>query len=108
MHNVDIEAPRWIAGYEALADSLMDGFDMCIYEYTSDMSCRELLHQYSDHPNVREYEMRIAIADRKLKAILKPTNRCIHGDYPESHFWFWTYPPNSPELENDLREMGAI
>jgi hypothetical protein len=26
-------------------------------------------------------------------------------DYPESHFWFWTYPPNSPELENDLREI---
>ena len=38
MHNVDIEAPRWIAGYELLANTLGDGFDMCIYEYTNDMS----------------------------------------------------------------------
>lgn len=108
MHNVDAEAPRWIASYEALADTLADGFDMCIYEYTNDMSCRELLHRFADHRIVREYENRIAIADRKLKAILQPTKCCIHGDYPESHFWFWAYPPNSPELENDLREMGAI
>jgi hypothetical protein len=108
MHNVDVEAPRWIAGYEDLADSLVNGYDMCIYEYTSDMSCRHLLHQFADHPRVREYENRIAIADRKLKSIIRPTKCCIHGDYPESYFWFWTYPPNSPKLENDLREIGAI
>ncbi len=108
MHNVDLEAPRWIAGYEFLANTLGDGFNMCIYEYTNDLSCRELLHQYSEHCVVREYEQRIRIADEKLKAILKPTKCCIHGDYPESHFWFWAYPPNSPELENDLREIGAI
>ncbi|MGN6547517.1 MAG: hypothetical protein ACTHK7_20865 [Aureliella sp.] len=108
MHDVDIEAPRWIASYEFLADTLGDGYEMCIYEYTNDMSCRELLHQYADHCIVRQYRDRIADADRKLKALLKPTNRCIHGDYPESHFWYWAYPPNSPELENDLREIGAI
>jgi len=108
MHNVELEAPRWIAGYEFLADTLADGYDMCIYEYTNDMTCRELLHQYADHHVIREFEKRIAIADGRLKAILNPTKQCIHGDYPESHFWFWAYPPNSPELENDLREMGAI
>ena len=108
MHNVKFEAPRWIAAYESLADTLSDGFDKCIYEYTNDMTCRELLHQHFDHPIVREYKTRIVIADRKLRAILIPTNRCIHGDYPESHFWFWSYPPNSPELEKDLRETGVI
>ncbi len=108
MHNVEAEAPRWIAGYESLVDSLADGYHMCIYEYTNDMSCRELLHQYAGHQIVREFEKRIALADEKLKAILKSTKRCIHGDYPKSHFWFWTYPPNSLELENDLREIGAI
>lgn len=108
MHNIDAETPRWVAGWEALAESLADGYDMCIYEYTNDMSCRELLHQFADHHVVREYEDRIAIADRKLKSILKPTKCCIHGEYPESHFWFWTYPPSSPELESDLREIGAI
>ncbi len=108
MHNVDVEAPRWIAGYEHLAETLADGYDMCIYEYTNDISCRELLHRYADHPFVRQYEQRIVIADKKLNSILKPTKSCIHGDYPESHFWYWRYPSNSPELENDLREMGAI
>ena len=61
MHNVDVEAPRWIAGYEGLADSLANGYDMCIYEYTNDMSCRHLLHQFAGHPLVREYENRVAI-----------------------------------------------
>ena len=108
MRNVDVEAPRWIAAYEGLADSLVDGYDMSIYEYANDMSCRELLHQFADHHIVRGYEDRIAITDRKMKALLRPTKRCIHGNHPESHFWFWAYPLNSPELENDLREMGAI
>jgi hypothetical protein len=108
MHNVDVDVPKWIAAYEGLAESLADGYDMCIHEYTNDMSCRELLHQFADHHIVYQYDDRIAIADRKLKSILKPTKCCIHGDFPESHFWFWTYPPNSPELESDLREIGAI
>lgn len=108
MHNVEIEAPKWIAGYEFLADTLGDGYDMCIYEYTNDMSCRELLHRYADHPVIRQYELRIKVADDKLSAVLQRTKRCIHGDYPESHFWYWTYPPNSPELENDLRSRDAI
>ena len=108
MHNVDVEAPKWVAQYESLASSLAGGYDMCIYEYTNDMSCRELLEQYADHPLVIRYRERIEVADETLKAILKPTKRCIHGDYPETHFWFWKYPPDSPGLEDDLREMGAI
>ncbi|HMO15501.1 MAG TPA: hypothetical protein PKD64_15710 [Pirellulaceae bacterium] len=108
MHNIDVEAPRWIAGYERLADTLADGYDMCIHEYTNDMSARELLERYSEHPTIRQFEQRIRMADEKIVAILKPTKRCICGDYPTSHFWYWGYPPNSPELENDLREIGAI
>lgn len=108
MHNTEVEAPRWIAAYEFLAQTVGDGYDMCIYEYTNDMSSRELLHQYAEHPLVARYASRINAADEKLQQVLIPTKRCIHGDYPPTHFWFWTYPPNSPELERDLREMNAI
>ena len=107
-HNVPIEAPRWIATYEQLAETLNDGYDMCIYEYTNDMSSRELLDRYQSHPLIAEMTTRITTADNKIREILSPTKCCIHGDFPRSHFWYWMYPPNSPELERDLREIGAI
>ncbi len=108
MHDVNVEAPRWISIYESLAETLANGYDMCIYEYTNDMSCRELLEKHRDHPAVRKYAPLIQLADDKLRATLKPTKRCIHGEFPRSHWWYWMYPPNSPELESDLLEREMI
>ncbi len=86
MYNIDAETPRWVAGWEALAESLAMA-TTCAFTNTR-MMCRaaSCFTKFADHHVVREYEDRIAIADRKLKSILKPTKCCIHGDYPESHF----------------------
>lgn len=107
-HNIAIEAPRWIATYEHLAETLAGGYELCIYEYTNDMSSRELLDRYRNHPLVVEMADRIAMADKKLNKVLAPTKCCIHGNFPSSHFWYWMYPPNSPALERGLREIDAI
>ena len=107
-HNLEIEAPRWLAFWSDAPDALAEGYDMCIYEYTNDMSARELIEQHRDHPLIQMQSSEIERIDNRLISILRPTKKCIHGDYPKSHFWFWSYPPNSPELERDLQEIGAI
>ena len=108
VQNIPTEAPRWIASYEHLAETLSEGYDMCIFEYTNDISGREMLERHKDHQIVAQMATRIAAADEKLRAILLPTKRCIHGEFPRSHFWYWMYPANSPQLESDLREINAI
>ena len=107
-HNIPIEAPRWLAMYEHLAETLSDGYDLCIFEYTNDMSSRELLERYKEHPLVKSMQDRIQIADARIRFVLSPTKQCIHGQAPPAHFWYWMYPPNSPRLERDLKQAGAI
>ena len=98
----------WVASYESFVADLVQGYDMSIYEYTNDLSCRQILEEKRDDPLVADQWNRIQASDNLLKSILLPTNQCIHGSYPKDCFWFWGYPPNSPELETDLREIGAI
>ena len=87
---------------------LVDGYSMCIHEYTNDMSAREMIEQNRSHPMIAAHAAEIAKIDAKVIELLRPTKKCIHGDYPRSHFWFWMYPPSSPELEKDLRAINAI
>lgn len=97
-----------VSAYEGLVASLDDGYDMSVYEYTNDLSCRDFLEEAREEPGVRELWSRVVAADERLRALLLPTLKCIHGRCPKEWFWYWGYPPNSPELENDLRSQGAI
>jgi hypothetical protein len=97
-----------VSSYETFVGSLSDGYDMCIYEYTNDMSCRQILEEARLKPALVGLWSRVEVADSQLKNLLKPTKCCIHGTYPKESFWYWGYPPNSPELESDLREMEAL
>ena len=99
---------RWVIAYEELVESLTDGFDMSIYEYTNDMSCRQRLEDERTEPGVQELWQRVELADTRLQEILRPTKCCIHGSYPPECFWYWGYPPNSPELESDLKAIDAL
>lgn len=97
-----------VVAYEELVASLSDGYDMSIYEYTNDLSCRQRLEETRSEPGVQELWRRVEIADARLREILRPTKCCIHGSHPRDCFWYWGYPPNSPELESDLRSMRAL
>jgi hypothetical protein len=99
---------RWVSSYEGFVNSLAEGYDMCIYEYTNDLSCRQRLEDARSNPQVQQIWARVERADALLRDILKPTKECIHGSYPREYFWFWGYPPGSPELESDLKSIGAL
>ena len=102
------EIEQWVSNYEAFVESIRDGYDMCIHEYTNDLACRGLLEDHRDTPNAQAVWPRVIAVDTAFQAFLLPTKRSIYGDAPPSHFWYWGYPSGSPELEADLRAMKAI
>ena len=71
----DIE--RWVSFYEWFVDSVRDGYDMCIHEYTNDLSCRDQLQRRRDTPEVQAVWTRVIAADAAFRAILLPTKRSI-------------------------------
>lgn len=99
---------RWGSDFEQFVAQISDGYSMSIYEYANDLGCRQLLEENRVKPEVQGVWNRVDKADDFLRPILIPTKRCFHGDNPRSWYWFWGYPPNSPELEDDLRSIGAI
>jgi hypothetical protein len=99
---------RWVSDYESFVTEVADGYSMCIYEYTNDLGCRQLLEEHRSESEIQSIWRRVAAADTSLRAILRPTKKCIHGNYPDSWFWYWGCPPNSPELEGDLKSVGAL
>ena len=102
----DVE--RWVSFYESFVDSVRDGYDMCIYEYTNDLSCRDQLERRRADTDVQAVWARVVAADTAFRKFLIPTKCAIYGDAPSDHFWFWGYPDGSAELEADLKSMGAL
>lgn len=105
-HSSEIE--NRVSEYESLIDSLQDGYSMSIYEYTNDLYCRQYLEEHKDDPVVSELWIRIERIDSRFLKMVNSTKRCIHGNYPQSYFWYWSYPINSPEIEQDLKENGML
>jgi hypothetical protein len=103
-------AHRAVLAYEGFVAELCEGrgYDMCLAEYANDLLCREWLEEARSDPAVVRMWSRVAAADAALRPILIPTKRCIHGQAPQSHFWFCGYPPDSPKLESDLRNLGML
>ncbi|QDT99885.1 hypothetical protein [Gimesia aquarii] len=97
-----------VSEYESLVDSLLDGYSMSIYEYINDLYCRQYLEEHKDDPDVSGLWSRIERTDSRFLAILNSTKRCICGNYPQSYFWYWSYPSHSPVLEQDLKENGML
>ena len=102
------EFERLVSTYGVFVESVLDGYDMSIYEYTNDVSCRQRIEENKSDQEMRSMLTRVVAADEKLRNVLQPTSKCIHGEYSPQSFWYWGYPPNSPELEDDLRTLGML
>jgi hypothetical protein len=102
------EVEQQIACYEDVVSRAAGGYRMSVYEYTNDLACRQYIEERKERPELTKMWSRVEAADLKFKLTLLPTKCCIHGSYPKSCFWYWGYPPNSPELESDLKAMGAV
>lgn len=99
---------RSVAAWEKLGDEILRGYDMCIYEYVNDLQCRSYLEENRVDVSIVSMWPRVERTDLRVRTVLLPTKRCIHGEYPRSWFWYWSYPEDSPELEADLRIRGMI
>ena len=103
------EEEQWVSAYEGFVDDLCrEGYSSNLDEYASDIWCRQCIEDARDQPTIRHLWSRVEAADAKLRALLLPTKTCFFGRYAASNFWFWGYPPRSPELEADLRQNGLL
>lgn len=96
---------KWVTQYETLVNYVCEGYEEIIYEYTNDLSCRLFIQEAIEQKSERIQTMtdRIKRADKKFQSFLQKTNVCIHGNYPDRYFWFWSIPKNSKELTNEAR-----
>ena len=97
-----------ISKYESFIEDIRDGYGMCLSEYTNDLSCRDTIEERMRETEFSPFLPAIEQLDSALRSILIPTDKCIHGNYPKSAFWYWGYPPDSPELYADLLSCGII
>jgi hypothetical protein len=99
-----------VKNYESRVNYIYEGYEEIIYEYLNDLACRLFIEESiaQGNENILPLKPRIDKADERLKAILRKTNTCIYGNYPESYFWFWGIPQNSTELMNEARLSNWI
>jgi hypothetical protein len=93
-----------VSSYEIFALSLVDGYDMCRHEYANDISCRQTVEDNIMNPVMAEMRERITNADNILLGLLIPLKQGFHGNFPQTCFWYWGYPRNSPELDVDFAD----
>ena len=96
--------------YEKLVEEIEGGYSMCIYEYTNDLYCRNIIQEMLDNGYAPKKEAlaRLAMFDTRLKELLLPTTVSIHGNYPSQYFWFYGVPRNAPEVQEDARAIGVL
>lgn len=98
-----------IDAWDQFVNLYQNGYGMCVYEYTNDLACRLFIQDGKNGLLYQKYLDRIENIDRKFKdTFLRTTKKCMYGNYSKEYFWFWMVPPNSDELEKDLRESGHI
>lgn len=94
------EAERQLAKWSALVhDSIQLGYGDTYEEYVDDLRCRTLLEQNRDAETVKAIWSQVARVDQVAKENFTKTKASIHADRSETDFWFWMYPPNSPDIE---------
>ena len=96
--------------YANLVEEIEGGYGMCIYEYTNDLYCRNVIQEKLDAGFVPDDAAaeRLRQLDERLRALLIPTTGSIHGNYPTQYFWFYGVPRNAEEVLEDARSVGAV
>ena len=89
------------------------GYDDSIYEYTNDLSTRDLLQQIMDASNstLRDKVLNaIQPWDNRLSQATRKVTRSLLSDRKHEQSWWWFRIPVNPgsELENDLRGEGIL
>src|SRR4051794_27414739 len=65
----------WITAYESLVADIEDRYSMCIYEYTNDLACRNLLEKHREDPRVAGLWTRVEATDAVLRQLAQTDDR---------------------------------
>lgn len=89
------------------------GYDDSIYEYTNDLSTRDLLQKIMDASESTLRDKMLATIepwDNQLRQATHQVARSLLSDRKHEQSWWWFRIPANPssELENDLRGEGIL
>lgn len=105
--------PLMLERWENFVSEVEKGYDNSIYEYTNDLSVRDLLQVVIDNSPLalRDKLIRaLLIWDERFKKATEESNRSILSDKEKSPAWWWFRVPVNPgsELKTDLQSDGLI
>lgn len=95
---------RW----ENFVSEVEEGYDDSIYEYTNDLSVRDLLQVVVDNSPISFRDKLIGalwIWDERFKKATEASKRSVLPNKEKSQAWWWFRVPKKPgsELKNDLQ-----
>ena len=107
-----------VENWEQVVDQVVKGYRLDLDSYLNDLDLRQLIEdvlkvaEASEHTALLE---RIAAADRRMKAVIKPTRECLWGNRVasdqgwtrEQNWWYFNRPISAGgELLEDLERRS--
>lgn len=104
-----------VESWERVVEEVARGYRLDLDSYLNDLDVRQLIEEVlnvaeaSDRAKARE---RLAIADRRMKTVVKPAGRCLWGERvaeeagwtAEQNWWYFSQPITAgSDLLGDLR-----
>jgi len=101
-----------LGGWSAFVTAVERGYDDSIYEYTNDLSVRDLLERVAAGagPGLRaKLETAVAADDRRFEAATEAAARPL-GEGVDPSRWWWRRVPvrRDGELADDLASLGHL
>lgn len=108
-----LTVPLLLEIWDNFVSDVDEGYNNSIYEYTNDLSVRDLLQTIIDNSPLALRDKLIAalqILDERFRKATKESNRSLLPDQEKSQAWWWFRVPTKfgTELKNDLQMEGLI
>jgi len=106
--NRTLTLPLLMERWKNFVDEVEAGYDDCIYEYTNDLTVRDLLQIVLDNSPLTLRDKLIGalqIWDQRFDAATEISARSVLPDKGKTQAWWWFRVPIRPgaELKNDLQ-----
>lgn len=108
-----LTVPLLLEIWDNFVSEVDEGYNNSIYEYTNDLSVRDLLQEIIDNSPSHLRDKMIAfvrISDERFRKASKESYRSLLPDKEKSQGWWWFRVPIKlgSELKNDLQMEGLI
>lgn len=109
-----ITLPYLLSRWSKFITEVEEGYQMSIYEYTNDLSTRNLLQKIVDQcPSLevsRKLLETIIELDARFTKVTRKIEKNLINQTNEEIAWWWYHIPNilDPDLENDFRSANIL